>query len=445
MDKKVEEITVDYTLEQNLCISCGVCAGVCPVNCIEMQLSKEGDAYRPVIDKERCIRCGKCKRVCPGLGWQIFEPDESKSLTELSGKGQVLAAYSAWVKDEELLKSCVSGGMATVLVKELLEKGVYEKAFLVDSYQINEKLVSKPMEAGFSYEKTGGSRYTPVSHEEAVRYMRKNREERLIFVGVACAINGILNVIREEKLNREQYLFIGLFCDKTLNRHVFTYFDSLSEGNLKELYYRSKKQKGWPGNVRLVFENGEETFLPAGKRMEIKEYMQMRRCLYCYDKLNESCDIALGDNYTKKDANPGGSNSVIVRTKKGEEALECVKDKIEKKAALYEDIYQAQGMTKRNEQLEFAQLLREEQGVLLYQEWKERAFPVSKQAKKQYVLRQAKLKTGQNFEKDPQAFFAFRKEEEKAKIQRQKREKILGLPRRILSIPKKVLKKIVKS
>lgn len=430
----MSEITVNYTLQQNLCISCGVCAGVCPVDCIEMKLSDEGDAYRPVIDEERCIKCGKCKKVCPGLGWQVFENNDSKDITQLSVKGEVKATYSAWAKDSELLKSCVSGGMVTVLAKELLEQKVYDKAFLVDSYKINEKLVSKPMEAGFSYEKTGGSRYTPVSHEDAVRYMRKNRDEKIILVGVACALNGILKVIQEEKLNRENYLLIGLFCDKTLNRHVFTYFDYRSEGKLKELYYRSKKENGWPGNIRLVFEDGKETFLPAKKRMQIKEHMQMRRCLYCYDKLNESCDIALGDNYTKKDANPEGSSSVIVRTKMGEEAFEYVKDKIEVREALYEDIYRAQGIAKRTEQLEFAQLLRDEQNVLIYPEWSERKYPVSKDAKKQYELRRNKLKVGQNFEKDPEGFFAFRRKEEKEAEKRKKKEKMLRIPKKIIKI-----------
>lgn len=438
----MREGTIDYTLQQNLCISCGVCAGVCPVNCIEMKLSDAGDAYRPIIDEEKCIHCGKCKKVCPGLGWQVFEEDESEDLRLLSRKGTVLEACTAWAKDEVLLQSCASGGMVTTLAKSLLEQGKYDKAFLVDSYKINEKIVSKPMEADFSWEDTGGSRYTPVSHENAIRYMRANRNERLIFVGVACAVNGILNVIHEEQLNREQYLLIGLFCDKTLNRHMFTYFDYCSEGKLKELCYRSKKQSGWPGEVRLIFEDGKETFLPAKKRKEIKEHMQMRRCLYCYDKLNESCDIALGDNYTKKDANPGGSNSVIVRTKQGYDALECVRNKLEIRKVVYEDICKAQSMDNRTLQLEFAQILKDEQNVLIYPEWKEHNYPVSKYAKKQYRIRHDKLKRGQNFEREPEAFFEFRRREIAEQEKKKKWSRILGYPRKVLRIPKKIINEI---
>ena len=41
------------------CISCGACAGECPVSAIS-----EGDsAY--TIDADTCIECGACAGVCP--------------------------------------------------------------------------------------------------------------------------------------------------------------------------------------------------------------------------------------------------------------------------------------------------------------------------------------------------------------------------------------------
>lgn len=41
------------------CISCGACAGECPVGCIS-----EGDG-KYEIDAEQCIECGACAGVCP--------------------------------------------------------------------------------------------------------------------------------------------------------------------------------------------------------------------------------------------------------------------------------------------------------------------------------------------------------------------------------------------
>ena len=41
------------------CISCGACAGACPVNAIA-----EGDG-KYVIDADTCIECGACADACP--------------------------------------------------------------------------------------------------------------------------------------------------------------------------------------------------------------------------------------------------------------------------------------------------------------------------------------------------------------------------------------------
>ncbi len=41
------------------CISCGACAGACPVECI-----KQGDS-KYEIDSSACIGCGTCASVCP--------------------------------------------------------------------------------------------------------------------------------------------------------------------------------------------------------------------------------------------------------------------------------------------------------------------------------------------------------------------------------------------
>lgn len=41
------------------CISCGACAGACPVACI----SQGAEKYE--IDASKCIECGTCQGVCP--------------------------------------------------------------------------------------------------------------------------------------------------------------------------------------------------------------------------------------------------------------------------------------------------------------------------------------------------------------------------------------------
>ena len=47
MTETIKEVTV----EKGLCVSCGICAGACPVRCISFQ-KREGQ-YLPVIDNSK--------------------------------------------------------------------------------------------------------------------------------------------------------------------------------------------------------------------------------------------------------------------------------------------------------------------------------------------------------------------------------------------------------
>ena len=40
------------------CVSCGTCAGECPVGAIQ-------EGYRYYIDPKKCSACGTCADVCP--------------------------------------------------------------------------------------------------------------------------------------------------------------------------------------------------------------------------------------------------------------------------------------------------------------------------------------------------------------------------------------------
>ncbi|MEG1602022.1 MAG: 4Fe-4S binding protein [Cloacibacillus sp.] len=47
------------TVDQDVCVGCEACVGVCPVSAISMQ---DGKAH---VDPDPCVECGSCVSTCP--------------------------------------------------------------------------------------------------------------------------------------------------------------------------------------------------------------------------------------------------------------------------------------------------------------------------------------------------------------------------------------------
>lgn len=347
--------TIEKTVSDALCISCGICVANCPTNCITMK--RKDSQYLPEVNLEKCVKCGLCRKVCP-----------SGKMCDYDGKikiedyllGNYKAIYCAKTNDTKVLRQASSGGVTTQIVLKLLELGEYSSAFLLSGYSCDELLQTKRFANGDDFSSTFKSRYLTVSHENSIRYLIEYPDEKVILVATGCVVSGILNTIKYRKLNRNNYLIIGLFCDGTMHYGVDDYFSShkINKGRkLKDLYFRTKEVAGWPRDVRLVYDDGSYQNLPAKERMKLKSYFMPERCLYCQDKLNLNCDIAVGDNYIKANADSDGVSSVIIRTERGERIWEMYcKDTFSWHCDSEAELVQSQKLANKKLNYEFAQL-----------------------------------------------------------------------------------------
>ncbi len=336
--------SVAATVQFNLCSSCGMCKNICPKHCISW--TRQKGMFYPTIDQDLCVSCGLCSKICPGLGHKYGEvPEEPQNAVQ----GKVLQVCNAWTKNEGLRHVSASGGVVSTIITTLLKQNIYHVAFVVDSYNYDQQLVTKPIYVAdieefctTSYPK---SRYLPVSHEIAVQYVREHPQDKVIFIGTACAVRGFLNVIEQLNLKRENYLLLGLFCDKVFNYNVYQYFSQpefCGEHILKELHFKNKDSGGWPGNMKFIFSDGNSVFHDKAERGKVKDYFVPERCIYCIDKLNVKADISLGDNYTGQDASEKGSNSVIIRTDRGLSAWNLCLQFLETRPVIVKKILEAQ-------------------------------------------------------------------------------------------------------
>ena len=305
-----ENKNIFQVLDKHLCTSCGTCAGICPVNAIEM-VEWQGGVLRPKIEGALCKDCGLCLKVCPGIKVQRTKVGFDDPFV-----GEISAAYAGQITDTNLLATAQSGGIATGLLLYALEIG-YIDAALVTSQDVNGSVrpVVKLAETPDEIISAQQSKYCPVALNTFLP-MARNSNKRIAVVGLPCHMHGLWNVCKEfpDFLNNI-VMRIGLFCDRTL---TYGAIDSLirsaglQEHNIAEFRYRSKKWRGWPGDVYIKNNRGEEINLPREIRYVIKEDFTPVRCRLCYDKLNTFADISIGDSYGLSESVEGIS-SIIIR------------------------------------------------------------------------------------------------------------------------------------
>ena len=359
----MERTTISKTVAAGLCTGCGICAGICPRDCISWE-GREG-MYLPKIEQSACVGCGLCAEVCPGMGHRYTTCGDAAATVT----GPVLASFNAWSKDDRVRHIAASGGVITTMVETLLQSGQYDSVFCLDSYDYREQLLTCRHTADtFRKEEEGGatpkSRYLPVSQEEAVRYLLAHQDERIIFIATSCALRGLAAVMERKKLDRENYLLLGLFCDKIFNYNVLTYWQDRYCGGapIRALHFKNKESGGWPGDMKIYPEAGESFYRPMAERGEAKCYFMPERCLYCVDKLNAMADISLGDNYTPVASSKEGSNSVILRTQRGMDVWNGVCSALEAVPVEVKDIQDAQYLQGRLNNLYLGDLKSQELG-----------------------------------------------------------------------------------
>ncbi len=396
MTETIKEVTV----EKGLCVSCGICAGACPVRCISFQ-KREGQ-YLPVIDNSKCIQCGVCADVCPssvhGENYSEYARTNQCEWTEEEYLwGSQKGCFSAYCKDSKVRDNAVSGGIVTTMVSRLLSDGAYDAAFIVGENSYEAQVETRKYTVDMSMAGTAKSRYVPVSHAETIYYMRKHPKEKLIITGTSCAVHGILRAVDRFQLNRSNYLLLGLFCDRCERDSIVDYFKNMRpERKVTGFYFRTKEQGSWPGNVKIEYEGGKNQFLPAEKRMRVKEVSQLKRCLYCLDKLNQFADISFGDDYVNRERSlaVNGRSLVILRTKAGKEAFQMIQNDIVSEPVSLEEIKKSQGIEKREKNCSYAVIARDELGTQWYPFLKQE---VSEERKKEYMRACETLEMGMNY------------------------------------------------
>lgn len=316
----MEKSNVLKTRDLDLCVSCEICSAACSQNAIAMEY-KLGQ-FLPKVDNKKCIECGLCLEICPGIDVDHF----GLRYQEISNNmfdGPYLNCYTAYSNNPDIRINSTSGGLITTLIIELIRNKDFDAAFVLLFDTFNHEPARLKATSGINeISNSAKSKYVPASVYEVIMALKNQKNSKYIIVGTPCQILGIKKYLRKNELSEKNLFFLGLFCDKTLNFNIIRYFeDRYSRPNEKliKFDFRTKEKYGWPGNSKLYFDSGRELIVDKSIRVQLKTLFQLKRCLFCLDKLNRCADISFGDCYIKGKEESRGKSTVIIRTKKGEE------------------------------------------------------------------------------------------------------------------------------
>lgn len=313
---------VKIIFNSNICSGCGMCAGICPMDCIDIQ-----NGYGE-IDEDKCIRCGLCYFFCPRsfLPVEILNIYQNKTseIKDYGKLGHFLEAYAARTKVKEIKEVCQDGGVSSTCILYLLNNNEIDLALgakIGDNPWCPEPTIIENKEDIIN---TAGTKYVNNPNLKLLNKFNLEKEKKIAVVGVPCMMEALLKSriydINIPSLNSVKYR-IGIFCMESFSyEQGFLKICEKLNVNIKDI----KKTDINKGKFLIYTNNNEKFHIP------IKEITHLARedCEVCFDLTSESADISIGSIGV-----PSGWNCVLLRTQKGKELFEALKknDLIESK------------------------------------------------------------------------------------------------------------------
>jgi len=314
----MKEKNVADIAETRLCCSCGACEWACPEKAISY-VETVGGYLLPKIDFAACTDCGICTSVCPGAG---LAPALADRLPSNPFIGTALQTYVGKATNRDLYANSQSGGIVSALLAHALETGEIAGAITAVMVAGNPpKTIARLVKSIEEIRQAQKSKYCPVPLLSVLDEIEE-LEKPVAFVGVACQIHGLCNILERFPCLKEKISFtIGLICDRTMTYGAVDFLlkkAGLAQESERMLHFRDKACGGYPGNVNVIYSDGCSASLPSSIRIRIKDFFTPACCRLCFDKMNVFADISVGDPWGIDGADRiGGESVAIIRTEAG--------------------------------------------------------------------------------------------------------------------------------
>jgi len=292
-------------LKRGFCCSCGACMSLCPYFNVMQE---------HVVLMEPCgLTEGRCYEICPRTA---VDMEELNRLVFDKGRDDFILGTKRGVHMSQAVQDKTRekgqyGGTVTSLLVHGIESGELDGAILAGESE-RYSLLPEPVLARSADEVLActGSKYTACPSLKILGEAMKECD-KLAVVGRPCQVIALRKrMMCEPEISDKIALVIGLFCMWSLEYKDLT-------AHLAEKMDIAKAQRmDIPYNRFVVFtEDGA-----ADMEYEPIKALHRKTCDICFDFTSELADISVGSTEWKEDW-----NTLIVRTEKGEKAVNSAK------------------------------------------------------------------------------------------------------------------------
>jgi coenzyme F420-reducing hydrogenase beta subunit len=287
--------------------------------------------FVPAVREECPALCHACRDVCPfaldpvadetSLAADVFNslPDTGTPL------GRVLGTYVGFRNDQSARERSASGGLASWLLEQVLERGIVDAVVAVAQVESGRQegdafLGYTVMTDPGMVSRGSGSCYCATHLDEALSAALAVHE-RIAVIGLPCAIKGLrLAARRNPALGEAVVLAVGLVCGQVKTwsflRRIVTERTSVSMAEVTSVRFR-QKVAGLPATRWSVgIAAGESrASTPFPFDLWTNRAYSLQACDACDDAFAETADVVFMDAWAEPySADYRGHSFVITRS-----------------------------------------------------------------------------------------------------------------------------------
>lgn len=293
--------------DQEKCTGCMACMNICPHNAIMLDKSNL-DQEMPVIDNSKCVDCRLCENTCPVLN--------DRGIVNNS-----LSAYAVYSDDEYDKRTCASGGLISVLSREVINRNGVVFGVCFSSSGVLLYTYANTLK---DLEKFKGSKYVYSSPNYIYRHVKNFLKEgkEVLFVGLPCHIDGLKHYLNGN--NYEKLITIDLICHGVSSCNYFiSHLTFLGFKSVDKISFRSIDDY-----ILSIEGNNHNKHYQKKYNEDLYFYSLMTSistrdsCVNCrYVNMNRVSDITAGDFWGLSKSALNGYNGkvslAIINTNKG--------------------------------------------------------------------------------------------------------------------------------